>query len=67
MIYPNWLYKANLDGLGCTREQLVEATHGYFSLNYVRLSVQNDKAISNKVMYSIARVMYTRTRSDHDL
>ena len=52
IVYENWIGRnkdADASVMGCTYDQLIEATNGHFTLNYARIDAQNPKTISDQV------------------
>ncbi|XP_052799303.1 gamma-aminobutyric acid type B receptor subunit 2-like [Mya arenaria] len=46
LLYPMWITKANMSGLDCTREQLIKASGGHFTLDFHEMSQSQDIIIS---------------------
>ncbi|WAR02880.1 GABR2-like protein [Mya arenaria] len=42
LLYPMWITKANMSGLDCTREQLIKASGGHFTLDFHEMSQSQD-------------------------
>ena len=48
-MYNNWIKNADLTDVECTREEIVLASDGHFTLDYPKISKSNKVTVSGKV------------------
>lgn len=53
-MYDNWIKNAKMDDLDCTKDQVIEASGGHFTLDYRKISKSSQVTIAGKVIVYVS-------------
>lgn len=53
-MYDNWIKNAKMEDLDCTKDQVIEASNGHFTLDYRKISKSSQVTIAGKVIVYVS-------------
>ncbi|XP_053381997.1 gamma-aminobutyric acid type B receptor subunit 2-like [Mercenaria mercenaria] len=56
-VYRGWIDKANIEGTGCSKEEIIKATQGYFTNEYLRLRTSAESTVSGQSPEEVMNAM----------